>query len=146
MTTQTPLYFITETIANPLYDGRATAGLRSLKELDAGTRFVVSRNWRTGEAVSIRILWDAFVHPVSLTSGDARAANLLALLTNDDTALETEPHSLDTCMMVIDPYWDGKGCSPSVADAVLDRMIRDGEIAIDRAMELLTAADAEARR
>jgi hypothetical protein len=143
----TPLYFLADDTANPIFDGRARAGLRSLKEFEAGTRFVVRRHFITDKPVSIGILWDTTVHTLTLLHDeDGQADKVLAAFTRDDNAIETDPSNLDTIMMTIDPYWDGMGSCPSISDRVLDRLICTQEITIENATELLMAADAESRR
>lgn len=138
MTIEMPLYETTADIANPIYDGRATAGLRSKKTFERGTKFVLRRNERKGVFVSIAILWDTTVHTVSALDENATAFKVVEAF--DPASRTVEPETFDEFMMTLDPYWDGMGVCPSVGEIALDLLIRSGSIDSVTAGAMLRAA------
>ena len=138
MTNEMTLYEVTAETINPIYDGRATVGLRSKKTFESGTKFVLRRNARSTAFVSIAILWDTTVHTVSATDENASAFKLVEAF--DLASMAVKPETFDEYMMTLDHYWDGMGVCPSVGEIALDSLIRSGAIDSVTILAMLRAA------
>lgn len=131
----------TVTIANPLYDGWATAGLSTLRDFPKGTVFAVMAS--AAGVDGVKVLWGNTAHLRCLTDAP-KVLDLLEQLTNNSAP--SEPVTFNEAMLIIDPYFDGIGCAPTVAEVVLDSIIRGGVWDTPTMLDILkTAYEAQAK-